>query len=237
MNNDKADMAGNTSGVLPGKSRFRFRPGVVVGSLVVAVVIGALGCASQSLMAADPALQADAAAVKATLLQSFKAKNEAGLDRLDQTEEQKVCSEHAMNPLPVERLWELEEAALAKIVYPADGTYLGDWKKGQALAIRGTGMTYNDPKGAKVYGNCYACHQLETAEVSYGNIGPSLNHYGRKRALDEKNLRYTWGRIWNSHAFKACNPMPRFGAAGILSESDLKDLMALLLDPNSVVNQ
>jgi len=31
--------------------------------------------------------------------------------------------------------------------------------------------------------------------------------------------------------------MPRFGAAGILTEKQLKDVMALLLDPASPVNQ
>jgi sulfur-oxidizing protein SoxX len=31
--------------------------------------------------------------------------------------------------------------------------------------------------------------------------------------------------------------MPRFGAAGILTEAQMKDVMALLLDPKSPVNQ
>jgi sulfur-oxidizing protein SoxX len=31
--------------------------------------------------------------------------------------------------------------------------------------------------------------------------------------------------------------MPRFGHEGVLSEAQLKDLVALLLDPNSPVNK
>jgi sulfur-oxidizing protein SoxX len=31
--------------------------------------------------------------------------------------------------------------------------------------------------------------------------------------------------------------MPRFGHAGLLNEQQLKDIMALLLDPRSPVNQ
>ncbi len=31
--------------------------------------------------------------------------------------------------------------------------------------------------------------------------------------------------------------MPRFGHAGVLNEAQVKDLMALLLDPKSPVNQ
>ena len=86
-------------------------------------------------------------------------------------------------------------------------------------------------------GNCYACHQLSKAEIAYGNIGPSLHNYGKLRGNSEAVVRYTWGRLWNSHAFAACNHMPRFGAAGILTEQQLKDVMALLLDPASPVNQ
>ncbi|NCV60306.1 MAG: sulfur oxidation c-type cytochrome SoxX, partial [Betaproteobacteria bacterium] len=48
---------------------------------------------------------------------------------------------------------------------------------------------------------------------------------------------YTWARIYNAHAFNACNAMPRYGAAGILTEDQMRDVMALLLDPASPVNQ
>ncbi len=208
-------------------------------SIVASVVLLVLGCASTGLMASDDdlSLRSDPVAVKATLVKSFRYSEQAGPDRLDQTEDQHACTEHAFKPLPADRIAALEKAALAAIKYPSDGNYLGDWKKGQKLAIGGTGMTYRDKPGSRVDGNCYACHQLETAEVSYGTIGPSLNNYGKKRGNSDAILKYTWSRLWNSHAYKACNPMPRFGAAGILSESDLKDIMALLHDPASVVNQ
>ena len=41
----------------------------------------------------------------------------------------------------------------------------------------------------------------------------------------------------NTHAYNACVNMPRFGDAGILTEAQIKDVMALLLDPASPVNQ
>ena len=47
----------------------------------------------------------------------------------------------------------------------------------------------------------------------------------------------TWGKLWNSRAYNACSQMPRAGHKGILSEQNLKDVMALLLDPKSPVNQ
>ncbi len=50
-------------------------------------------------------------------------------------------------------------------------------------------------------------------------------------------VQYTWGKIWNAKATNACSNMPRFGHAGVLTEGQMRDLMALLLDPKSPVNQ
>jgi sulfur-oxidizing protein SoxX len=48
---------------------------------------------------------------------------------------------------------------------------------------------------------------------------------------------YTWGKLWNSKAYKACSNMPRFGHAHILTEKQIKDVVALLMDPESPVNK
>jgi sulfur-oxidizing protein SoxX len=50
-------------------------------------------------------------------------------------------------------------------------------------------------------------------------------------------LDYTWGKIWNSRAYSACSHMPRAGHMGILTETQVRHLVALLLDPQSPVNQ
>ena len=50
-------------------------------------------------------------------------------------------------------------------------------------------------------------------------------------------VEYTWGKIWNAKAYNACSNMPRAGHAGVLSEKQIRDVMALLLDPKSAVNQ
>jgi hypothetical protein len=50
-------------------------------------------------------------------------------------------------------------------------------------------------------------------------------------------VEYTWGKLYNAKAYNACSGMPRFGHVGMLSETQMKDLMALLLDPKSPVNQ
>ena len=131
----------------------------------------------------------------------------------------------------------LETAALDAVKYPADAKYTGDWRAGERIAQSGVGMQFSDAPNTVGGGNCYACHQLTKAELAYGNIGPSLYNYGKLRGNAEATVKYTWARLWNPHAFNACNNMPRFGAAGILNDAQLKDLMALLLDPESPVNK
>jgi sulfur-oxidizing protein SoxX len=50
-------------------------------------------------------------------------------------------------------------------------------------------------------------------------------------------VQYTWGKLWNSKAYGACSNMPRFGHAGLLDEKQIRDVMGLLLDPRSPLNQ
>ncbi|MBU0540962.1 MAG: sulfur oxidation c-type cytochrome SoxX [Gammaproteobacteria bacterium] len=173
------------------------------------------------------------------LLSSFKDKGIAKLERVNQTELQKACSlaETAPGGLPDAKRTELQNAALAAVKYPADGKYLGDWKAGEKIAQTGVGFQFSDKEGTAAGGNCYACHQLAPQELSYGNIGPSLYQYGKLRGNSEEIMKYTWAKIWNSHAYNACSNMPRFGAEGILTESQLKDVMALLMASDSPVNK
>ena len=199
-------------------------------------LLASLAAAVLVASCAVPDTRPDAEVVK-TLKSSFKARGMAKLDRLDQSELQRECSAYAQSPMPKPLAEKLEKAELAKVKYPADGKYLGDWKKGERVAQTGRGLQYSDNEKTVNGGNCYACHQLTKQEMSYGNIGPSLQNYGKLRGTAEPILKYTWAKIWNSHAFSACSQMPRFGEAGILSEEQIKDVMALLLDPNSPNNK
>jgi L-cysteine S-thiosulfotransferase len=172
-----------------------------------------------------------------TIKASFADKGIAKVDRLNQSEAQKTCSEFAQTPLPNEKREQLQKAALDGVKYPADGKYLGDWKEGEKVAQNGRGLQYSDDAKTVNGGNCYACHQIQKAEISYGNLGPSLLQYGKLRGDSEPILKYTWAKIFNSHSYNACSNMPRYGAAEILTEKQLKDVMALLLDPQSPVNK
>jgi L-cysteine S-thiosulfotransferase len=184
--------------------------------------------------------------IVANLKASFSERGAAKLDRLDQTDLQKTCSQAAESgkPLPIKVKASIEKKVLASIPYPADGVYLGDWKEGEKIAQNGRGLQFSDAVRSTNGANCYACHQLTPTEISFGNQGPSLLKYGALRGVkdpaskdSEAIVKYTWARIWNTHAFNACNGMPRFGDAGILTPTQIKDVMALLLDPASPVNK
>lgn len=167
---------------------------------------------------------------------SFAPRGQAGMDRLDQDETQRICSEYEGKPVPPELVTTIMEAANAGIRFPADGNYLGDWKNGEKIAKTGTGLQSNDDPNLPNGGNCYACHQMAAEEIAYGTIAPSLGLYGKLRGNSEPILKYTWTRLWNSHAYNACSHMPRFGEKKILDEQQLKDVMAYLFDPQSPVN-
>ncbi|MFZ6653718.1 sulfur oxidation c-type cytochrome SoxX [Undibacterium sp. TJN19] len=167
----------------------------------------------------------------------FKAKGPATMERMVQQDEaQAQCSANPQGLKP-KLAQKLEQSQLSTIKYPADGQYMGDWKNGEKIAQNGRGMQSSDAMGSVNGGNCYACHQMSKTEISFGNIGPSLYQYGKLRGSSPEILKYTWGKLYNSQAFTACSKMPRFGHNGVLSEAQLKDIMALLMDGESPVNK
>ena len=216
------------------KNHFRslFAAGVAVAAL--------LGCAAPA-SAPD-----DDAALQRMLKASFRDQGIATVDRLQQDETDAACSKAQGRPLPDATRQAIEAANMKTVKWPADGRFIGDWKEGEKLAQNGRGMTWSDPSAAPGSngGNCYNCHQITPAEISFGTLGPSLYRYGKLRGVTDPAsadakavVEYTWGKLWNAKAYNACSGMPRFGHKGLLDEAQLKNLMALLLDPKSPVNQ
>ncbi len=165
---------------------------------------------------------------------------------LNADETNRLCSEAdvAGKPLDEATAKRLEEANLKTVKWPSDGKFLGDWKQGEAIAQSGRGLTFTDDAKTVNGGNCYNCHQITKEEISFGTIGPSLYNYGKIRGVTDPSseaarpiVEYTWGKIWNSKAYNACSNMPRAGHMGILSETQIRHVVALLLDPNSPVNK
>ena len=165
--------------------------------LAISIAVGTLGCASNVNEA--PAAQPNLPSIKA----SFAAKGIASLDRLDQDEVQRLCTEFADKPVPPAVSEKIQQSQMAAIKLPASGKLIGDWKAGEALAQEGRGLQFSDKENGPQGGNCYACHQLTHEEISYGNLGPSLFNYGKLRGQSAAVLQYTYGKIYNSQIGRA----------------------------------
>ena len=157
--------------------------------------------------------------------------------RVNQDETMKVCSatRNAPSAAQGDAIMARERA---KIKYPDDGKLMGDWKKGESFAQSGYGGRFTDyPPSRPNGGNCYACHQMTQAEVSYGTVGPSLREYGKIRKYAEEDVKAVYDKIYNAHAAFPCSLMPRLGSNGVLSIDQIKDLVALVMSPESPVNK
>ena len=176
----------------------------------------------------------DAERITTILKRDLHERGQAKMDRIELDEVQRACNLHGDNP-PAELAKRLEEAQLKSIAFPA-GSLLGSWQAGERVAQSGRGMTWSDKPG-EAGGSCYNCHRISPKEEAHGTIGPSLAGFGKTRGNTPETQRYVYGKIWNSKAYNACSQMPRFGHSGTLTEQQIRDLTALLLDPASPVNQ
>jgi sulfur-oxidizing protein SoxX len=204
-------------------------------------IVAAIGAALVAVACATTMQPSDAevsAKALAMMKHSFKEHGQAKLDRLDQDDVQATCSKYETHDkIPKDVAERIEKAQLSTVRYPADGKLLGDWKAGEAIAQSGVGKQFNDDPSRPSGANCYACHQLTREELSFGTIGPSLLGYGKLRGNSPEIQKYTFAKVYNSEAFNACSNMPRFGHQHILTEQQIKDVVALLLDPASPVNK
>ena len=203
----------------------------------LALLIGAVALTGIAAAQAQQKTRVDPAKVDAAIKAAFPSAPEDWAPRLTQDETMKQCSASRNNPDK-----KTADAIVARekksIEYPVDGNYIGDWKKGEALAQSGYGLRFTDyPPRRANGGNCYACHQLTRKEVSYGTLGPSLLEYGKLREFKPEAIKATYEKIYNSHVAQPCSNMPRFGANKVLTIDQIKDAVALLMSLDSPVNK
>ena len=199
-------------------------------SLVAALALA--GCASG--LSDDEARQR----AERVFRESFSQGNRQLAAKVEQQDEVQALCTRTRNEPPKDLADGLERSQAAGIRYPASGKLLGDWRQGEKIAQDGYGLRFTDPDTKRPNGGgCYNCHRITPAEISFGTIGPSLTRFGALRGTGEAIQRYVYGRIYDSQAFLACSQMPRFGHNGVLSEAQITHLVALLLDPESPVNQ
>ena len=177
---------------------------------------------------------ADLEQVTAVLRRDFHDRGQATMSRVELDEVQRTCNLHGDAP-PPEVAKRIEDAQLKAINFPS-GSLIGNWKAGEKIAQSGRGAMWSD-KPSDAGGSCYNCHQISPQESSHGTLGPSLLGFGKKRGNGPEMQRYAYGKIYNAKAYNACSQMPRLGHSGTLNEQQIKDLVALLLDPASPVNQ
>jgi sulfur-oxidizing protein SoxX len=192
---------------------------------------GIAALAFSPLASAEPSY----AEVQQIIKRDFKAKGQATMDRLDQDVVLQVCNQSHDKP-PADVAKAIESDQLKMIPFPS-GSLIGDWKKGGKLAWSGKGMQWNEDPKKGAGGGCYNCHEIATERTSFGTIGPSLRAFGKKRGSGADMQKYVYGKIYNSKAYSLCSNMPRFGATGTLTEQQIKDLVAYVLDPSSPNNK
>lgn len=207
-------------------------------AIVGAAVALAVGCAGL-----PPAGELDKQAA-AAMQASFRDEGIAKVDRIKQDLGQSACSS---DKPPSDAVAEqIMAQARATMKWPTGGQYLGDWREGERIAQSGRGFTWTDSSNTPGAGggSCYNCHQIGKAEISFGTIGPSLYNYGKNRGVRDITaptaapiIQYTWQKLYNAKTFSACSNMPRFGHSGLMTEDQIRHVMALLLDPKSPVNE
>lgn len=204
--------------------------------LTLSVFAALAGCATQATMEERPKItERELERITMVLKRDFHERGQAKLSRVELDEVQRACNLHGDNP-PESVAKPLEQAQLKAIKYP-EGSLLGDWKKGERIAQSGRGSMWSDKPGVQEGGSCYNCHQIAPKVEAYGTIGPSLAGFGKVRGNGPEIQKYVYGKIYNAKAYNLCSQMPRLGQAGTLNEEQIKDLVALLLDSASPVNQ
>ncbi len=193
--------------------------------------------AALAALALSPAAPAEPSAreVQETLKRDFRPRGQAKLDRLEQDAVQRVCTTTDNRP-PADLAKKLEADQMRTIRLP-DGSLMGNWKEGAKIAWSGQGMQWHEDPGKPGGGGCYNCHEMSPQREAFGTIGPSLRGFGKVRGSGIETQKYVFGKIYNAKAYNLCSEMPRFGFTNSLTEQQIKDLTAYLLDPASPVNQ
>jgi sulfur-oxidizing protein SoxX len=201
--------------------------------IIAAGAFAGLPFAASAQTASKPV---DPAVVESYLKSTFGKAPPEWQARIEPDETLKTCNKYH-NEVPSAEADKITARELTRVVYPADGEFLGSWKEGAKIANNGRGGQFSDPPDTVSGGNCYACHQMEQKELSFGTLGPSLTNYGKDRKYDPEEIKRAYTKVYDSQALYACSNMPRFGVNKVLSEQQIKDIIAFLFDPESPINK
>jgi len=91
------------------------------------------------------------------------------------------------------------------------------------------GALDGDPKAGKQIaqarnrGNCLACHAMQGG-TQPGTRGPDLSRYGSLGRSDAE----TYAAVWDMRSARAQTLMPPFGTNAILTDQEIRDVVAFL---------
>jgi sulfur-oxidizing protein SoxX len=129
------------------------------------------------------------------------------------------------------------------IRWPADGKLPRRLEGGREARPERPRRTWTDTASTPNGGNCYNCHQITKEEISFGTIGPSLYNYGKLRGVTDPNSpqaqRSSSTPGARSGTARPTTPAPtcRASVPRHPDRAQVRDIVALLLDPKSPVNQ
>ncbi|MEZ5822065.1 MAG: sulfur oxidation c-type cytochrome SoxX [Xanthobacteraceae bacterium] len=206
----------------------------IASPILLGALLSLAACAAASAQTAPKTV--DDATVDKYLASTFGKAPPEWQERIKPDETLVACNKFR-NHVPAAEAEKITARETAKLKFPADGKLLGDWKSGAKIANNGRGNQFSDKPGTPAGGNCYSCHQMEAAELSYGTLGPSLTGYGKIWKYDPEVIKRTYAKVYDSQSQVACSNMPRFGANNVLTEAQIKDIIAFLFDPESPVNK
>lgn len=205
--------------------------------ILLLTLVGLGLAAATTLVLAEQNPMVNERQMRRTLRLAFPSTSSDWQSRLVPDATMATCTQWQNQP-PKEVAEEIKKREAARMVLPKDGRFIGDWRRGESIAQSGYGLRFTDSDTKRPHGgNCYACHELSPDEVSFGTLGVSLKGYGRTHKFDPHQARIVYEKIFNSQAIVACSTMPRFGANGILTVEQIKDLVAYLMAPESPVNK
>lgn len=199
--------------------------------LAVAALLAA--CAAPGPVGKGPTISDSE--VQEIMKRDFHPRGQATMDRLAQDAVQRACTATRDDP-PADLAKRLQAEQMKTIEIP-NGNLMGDWKEGAKIAWSGRGMQWHEDPKKPGGGGCYNCHEISPTRTSFGTIGPSLRAFGKTRGNGAAVQKYVYSKIYNPKAFVLCSEMPRFGYTNSLTERQIKDLVAYLLDPASPVNK
>ena len=86
-----------------------------------------------------------------------------------------------------------------------------------------------------------ACLRRTTCEVEF-NTALNQTELSKKERdenvmCNKETIKATYDKIYSAQSVLPCSNMPRFGVTGFLTPDQIRDYVAMLLDPNRPVNK